>query len=732
MLKARRSLERAVLATMILLAGLTLALHIRAADSKARLQVDDYVIDANVQPSTHRLSARAKVRFTALDDISVATFQLHNGLRPTKIVDSQGNVLQSERMGQDGSMRIPLVAALAKGQSETFTIDYEGVLLSAEDSPVQGLKLAEVADPISYLLYAGRWFPVSGYGTDRFTSTITITVPNGYTVIGSGKESSGSTAVAPPKATAAPVASEEEKNGPPVLKRKSATAAQKSATPANKTAKTSSKTAKTAARKTAVASEVAHAPRAGERSVTFTSEKSSFPGTILIGKFQDTPVSSGGLTVHVYFLPEQKAMAAEYGETAAREFSYFTTLYGVPQSTVLNLVQLPDDTVPTAYAPEIAALATRAISTKINYRLLANTIAHQWWGVSVSPATKNDWWLADGTARYSEARYIEQAAGKAGAEEATKDMAVGALAYETVPLAQIGTLDTFDPVFQSMSSDKGGMIFHMLRWVIGDANFDKTMRAFAQTYAGKSASVQDFTKVAEQASGEQLTWFFSQWLDSTGAPEFKNKYTIYRTAKGFRVVGEISQDLDLFRMPVELKIDTDGKPEVKRIEVVGTNSSYAVETFGKPRRITIDPNSEVLKNSPDLRLRTSIMRGQQMMQQGNLAESLREFQKALDINKNSSLAHYRIAEVFFLQRNYQAAANAYRESLNGDGEPRWTEVWSHIQLGKIFDITGQRERAVNEYRQALSTNDNTQGALDEARKYIASPFQRESTPANGM
>jgi len=39
--------------------------------------------------------------------------------------------------------------------------------------------------------------------------------------------------------------------------------------------------------------------------------------------------------------------------------------------------------------------------------------------------------------------------------------------------------------------------------------------------------------------------------------------------------------------------------------------------------------------------------------------------------------------------------------LNGDGEPRWTEVWSHIQLGKIFDVTGQRERATNEYRQAL-------------------------------
>jgi len=244
--------------------------------------------------------------------------------------------------------------------------------------------------------------------------------------------------------------------------------------------------------------------------------------------------------------------------------------------------------------------------------------------------------------------------------------------------------------------------------------------------------VDNLRKVAEESSGQQLSWFFAQWLNSTGAPEFKNKYTVYRTAKGFRVVGEIAQDMDLFRMPVELKIDTDGKSEIKRIEVQGTNSAYAIETFGKPRRITIDPNNDVLQNSLELQVRTAIMRGQQDVEQNDLTEALKEFQKALDINKNSSLAHYRIAEVFFLQHNYQSAANAYREALNGDGVPRWTEVWSHIQLGKIFDLTGQRERATNEYRQALQTNDNTQNALDEARHYLQSPYNPQASGSNGM
>ena len=288
-------------------------------------------------------------------------------------------------------------------------------------------------------------------------------------------------------------------------------------------------------------------------------------------------------------------------------------------------------------------------------------------------------------------------------------------------------LEPFDPGFQSLAADKGGMVFHMLHWVIGDQNFDKLTHGLVQQFQGKPASVDDLEKLADQVAGEKLTWFFTQWLDSTGAPEFKNKYTIYRTNKGFRVVGEIQQDLDLFRMPVEVKVDTDGKTETQKVDVVGTNSAYELETFGKPRHITIDPDNDVLKNTPELRLRTAIMRGQQLVQQGNLAESLKEFQKALDISKTSSLAHYRIAEVFFMQHNYQASANAYREALNGDGEPKWTEVWCHIQLGKIFDVSGQRERAVNEYQQALQTKDNTQGALDEARKYLQTPFTRQGS-----
>src|SRR6202012_1858130 len=197
--------------------------------------------------------------------------------------------------------------------------------------------------------------------------------------------------------------------------------------------------------------------------------------------------------------------------------------------------------------------------------------------------------------------------------------------------------------------------------------------------------------------------------------------------KGFRTIGEIQQDLDLFRMPVELRVETDGKTEMERKDVVGTDTQYVVDTFGRPRHISIDPSDWVLKSSPDLQVRIAILKGQQLVAQGDLVGALAEYQKALTSNPQSSLASYRIGEVLFTQRNYQASVNAFRASLRGDDDPAWTEVWSHIAIGKIFDITGQRDRAVNEYRLAVQTNNNPQGAVNEARQYLSKPYTRPDT-----
>ncbi len=89
--------------------------------------------------------------------------------------------------------------------------------------------------------------------------------------------------------------------------------------------------------------------------------------------------------------------------------------------------------------------------------------------------------------------------------------------------------------------------------------------------------------------------------------------------------------------------------------------------------------------------------------QENDCDSVDACQKILQVNPRESLAHYRMGEILFQEKNYREAANEFRKALNGNLDPKWIDVWSHINLGKIFDISGQRARAVNEYVQAQRT-----------------------------
>jgi aminopeptidase N len=363
----------------------------------------------------------------------------------------------------------------------------------------------------------------------------------------------------------------------------------------------------------------------------------------------------------------------------------------------------------------------------VNQRVLADQIARQWWGVLASPLNRNHLWLTNGGARYSQILYLQHLGGPGAADNDLHNDYVEALTVTDPPMIQASRLEDYSPEFWALTAAKGAAVFNMLRGVVGDQVFFKGVKAFMDQYSFKSATTENFRKVMEQASGQDLKYFFLQWLESSGAPEFKLSYTVFRTQKGFRVVGKVAQDMDTFRMPVDLRIETEGNPENKKVEVTGTASEFSVDTFGKPRSITLDPDHKILRMDNTMRVSVAIRSGEQFVQVGDFANALKEYQKALDVNKTSSLAHYRIGELFFKQSNYQSAANEFRAAIDGDLQPKWVEVWSRINLGKLFDVTGQRSRAVNEYRQAMRTHDDTAGAQKEAAKYLVKPYEKPNS-----
>ena len=632
-------------------------------------------MDLKVDPMAQTLAGTVTVHFVALENTSTVSFELNNALSLEKVTDDQDRQIQASRLQQDMSVRLTLPQTLAKGQPGSLTFAYDGRLTGDEESPVFGIKFASIHPDITYLLYPARWFPVSDYTVDRFSADIKVTVPMGYQVVASGAES---------------------------------------AEPAPD----------------------------GMSATRWKYSEASFPGSIAVVKSgAGAAFAAGGVTTTFYFRDAAK-MASPYAEEFARAMAFFTDLYGMPQKSNLTVIET-DAGAPNGYAaPGLVFLSPKGIGSAVNLKLVANNVARQWWEVQVSPASRNHLWIENGMARYSELLYVEHVNGSGAMSQEVHDTYVTALTIDQPPLSQCARLEDYSPEFWAATASKGAAVLNMLRGVMGDDGFMKLIKAVPERYAWKSISADDFHNLAQEIYGSSLNYFFQQWIESSGAPEFKVKYTVLRvsdahlpdgqTQPGFRVMGTVNQDLDLFRMPVTLHVETDGNPEDRQIEVVGTSSEFTVDTFGKPRvdGITLDPKGTLLKFDNNMRVEVAIRKGEQHTEVGEYPEALAEYQKALDVVKNSSLANYRIGELFFLQSNWTAAANAFHSVLTGDGVPKWTEVWAHIHLGWIYDISDQRERALNEYKQALRTKDDSYSAQEEAQKYIDHPYQRQRASAN--
>jgi hypothetical protein len=623
---------------------------------RTAIDVDHYKIVAQIDMEAQTLQATAAVTFVPLESgSSSATFELHNALSVSKVVDEQGRNLETNRSAQDYTVKVFFPEPLVKSKPVTAIFSYGGRLSGQEESPVSGIQFAEIGKDAAWLLYPARWFPVSGYTSDRYTMELTVQVPAGYRVLSSGIDSNQGNAY------------------------------------------------------------------------SFKTIKPAFPGSLAVVKGTAAKVNSQGLTNEVWFREAQQSNAQAWGDEAAKAMVFLTSLFGTPPQANLTIVETGEG-APNGYsAAGLLFVSPAAASKPPSPRLLANQITRQWFGNLLSPVNRNHIWLCNGVARYAEVMYLESLNGPQSIEPEIHDLYVDALTVTDAPVRQASRFEDYSPEYFAVTGSKGAATLHMLRWIAGDDNFKKILRTFVDQFAGKSVSTDDFRKVAENITGQPLQGFFIQWLESTGAPEFKKEYTVFRIAKGFRVVGKITQDLDTFRMPVELKIETEGNPEFKRIDVSGPTTEFSVETFGKPKRLIIDPNGRLLASSSKMRVDVAIRRGEQFAEINEYSEALKEYQKALNVNRISSLAHYRVGEVFFLQGNYQSAANEFREALNGDSEPRWTEVWGHINLGKIYDVTQQRDRARNEYQQAIRTKDNTQGAQEQAAKFIQTPYQRKDT-----
>jgi hypothetical protein len=152
---------------------------------QGRIDVQSYLIEAQIDPAAQTITASAMVRFIPLDDTSTVSFELNNALNLSKVLDVQGQQIPASRGGPDMTIRVSPREVLPRGKVATLTFVYDGKLTGNEESPVFGIKFAAIHPDFAYLMYPARWFPVSDYTADRFSSDLKVTVPAGFKVVAS-------------------------------------------------------------------------------------------------------------------------------------------------------------------------------------------------------------------------------------------------------------------------------------------------------------------------------------------------------------------------------------------------------------------------------------------------------------------------------------------------------------------------------------------------------------------
>ncbi|MFI5144396.1 MAG: M1 family metallopeptidase [Ignavibacteria bacterium] len=232
--------------------------------------------------------------------------------------------------------------------------------------------------------------------------------------------------------------------------------------------------------------------------------------------------------------------------------------------------------------------------------VVVHELSHQWFGDGVTLADWKNIWLNEGFATYSEALWHEHTGGRNEYLNYMKRIDFGYFS-ETVynPNGFI-----FSPTVYATVYQKGGWVLHMLRGIVGDSIFFDIMRTYFSRFEYKNADTKDFQAVVEELYGQNMDWFFDEWVyTGKGRPkyEYSWKFEDFQDLKNtgnYTVklnIKQVQDDLDVYKMPVKITIITENGDKNFTVFNDKREQDYVLATDSKPKEVRIDSEGWILK-----------------------------------------------------------------------------------------------------------------------------------------
>ncbi|HHT9104272.1 MAG TPA: M1 family metallopeptidase [Candidatus Wujingus californicus] len=334
-------------------------------------------------------------------------------------------------------------------------------------------------------------------------------------------------------------------------------------------------------------------------------EKNVSEGCHLIaGKYMVKDIKVNGINIYTYFFPEEQGLSEIYLGAARRYLEMYQRLLGEYPYDKFAVVE---NFFQTGYGmPSFTLLGNYVIKLPfIVETSLGHEILHNWWGNSVFVDEREGNWC-EGLTTYMADYYYKELSDKTSAQDYRRDICRKYTNYVTekndFPLNSF--VGRRDQVTQSVGYGKTAMVFHMLRKIVGDDLFFKSLRKFYKEKIWQSAGWTDIKNVFESECNMNLSWFFGQWINRTGAPFIDfGGVNMRQVDDGWlteleiiQTYSKVQREIDSpyrFHLPIILELQNEC--DYKIVEVNESSNVVSFKSKSKPASITLDPEYDVFR-----------------------------------------------------------------------------------------------------------------------------------------
>jgi aminopeptidase N len=276
----------------------------------------------------------------------------------------------------------------------------------------------------------------------------------------------------------------------------------------------------------------------------------------------------------------------KYGQVVIADF-----MYGGMENT--SITTLFDETIHSE----------RAHVDYSSDNLVAHEIVHQWFGNLLTCRNWSHAWLNEGFATYFQGLYNEERKGwdefqyeMYSHHKAITEADTGIARRATVTNEYVHPTDIFD----NRIYGRGASILHMLRFLIGDDMFWRSMQRYVAYYQYQNVVTDDLRRIVEETTKQDVRWFFDQWLPMAGYPIFDVTSTYDAHANLARLTIQQRQVVDsltpFYRMPVDVELATKHGTTVHRVMVEPLREQViTIASHEEPLNITFDKGGWILK-----------------------------------------------------------------------------------------------------------------------------------------